>query len=136
MAKVQGEKQQHAANYGTPDNPALIRTPDHNGPRPTTPRANQDVPTFVRNDQRSLQERLVDQQWRDAKALGLFGHSPASLNSGDAPEQAEPSGSLADNGDGSWTITDPGLVGLGDGAYRLTSPHLTSVGNGTHRYEA
>lgn len=58
---------------------AQVQSPNNNGPNPTTPMVVA-APAFIANDTRPLQQRLVDQQWRDVVAQEINLNHPTSLN--------------------------------------------------------
>lgn len=80
--KVVDENFQRDSRYGTPLWPAVIQTPNWNGPNATTPRT-VTVPADSPDD--SPEEALVKRQWREAIALGLLADHPLSINP-NAPE--------------------------------------------------
>lgn len=88
--KVRSPNWQADPRYGTADWPAPIQTPNHNGPNATSARTIQ-APDFDPSDTRPFADRILDQQWRDAVALGLLADIPLSIN-GDAPGESTGAG--------------------------------------------
>lgn len=63
-----------AASYGTAQNPTRDNLPKPAVPRVVTP------PDFIVDDSRVAEDRLHDQQWRDAVGLGLLHNAADAIN--------------------------------------------------------
>lgn len=82
--KVRSPGWQHDPRYGTKDWPAPVQTPNWNGPNATEPRT-VTVRPYTNEGGRTHDQRLLDQQWRDAVELGLLHNAGAAINSQGPP---------------------------------------------------